>query len=124
MKCEKMSRYFGFGERGKPEYSGKISEQRRGPRYSQRWKAIKPVHLLFTINCFLLFYIFIAECSLPPKIKTTILILHVLVQWSSKELGGITLVIHPISTDSTLVDHTYLMLMVSSGTLSEVNIIP
>ena len=73
--------------------------------------------------CFPFCY-FIVECSFPPKIRTTIVGVAVLVQWSSKALGGIKIVINPISTDSTLVDHIKLLLMGSTGKHLEVIIIP
>ena len=104
---------------------GKISQSREedqdtrnaGRRISQSFPFL---HLIV----YFFLYIFIAECSLPPKIKTTIVILQVLVQCATKELGGITSVMNLTSTDCTLVDHTHPLLMVSAGTLSEVHIIP
>ena len=48
----------------------------------------------------------------------------VLVNWSSKALGGMTVVIDPISTDSILVDRMSLMLMGSTGRHLEVIVIP
>ena len=45
-------------------------------------------------------------------------------QRSIKALGGIKVVIDPISTDSILVDHMTLMLMGSTGRHLEVIIIP
>ena len=81
---------------------------------------------LFTFNASLFsFYYFTVERGFPPKIKTTIFGV-VLVLTCTKALGGITVVMHPISTDRILVDHICmkLSLMGSTGTPLEVNSIP
>jgi len=57
-------------------------------------------------------------------IRTTIFGVTVLVQRRLKVLGGITIVIHPISTDSIVVDLIKLMPMGSTGTDLEAFIIP
>ena len=70
-----------------------------------------------------LFLLFIVECSFPPKIRKTIFGV-VLVQRRLKALGGIKLVIDPISTDSILVDTMTLLPMGSTGRHLEVLSIP
>ena len=47
-----------------------------------------------------------------------------LVQWISRALGGMKIVMNPISTDSILVDHMALLLMGSTGRNLEVLSIP
>ena len=85
---------------------------------------IVPVLLsLLLMPLFFSFYYFTVECGFPPKIKTTIFGV-VLVRRPTKALGGITVIMHPISTDRILVDHMKLSLMGSTGTPLEVNSIP
>ena len=57
-------------------------------------------------------------------IRTTIVGVTVLVQRCLKVLGGITVVIHPISTDSIVVDLIIVTPTGSTGSHLEVNIIP
>ena len=85
---------------------------------------IEPILLSAWFQCVFCFSFcyFIAECAFPPKIRTTILG-AILVQRRIKALGGIKLVINPISTDSILVDHMTLLPMGSIGWHLEVIII-
>ena len=57
-------------------------------------------------------------------IRTTIFGIRVLVQWRIKVLGGITIVIHPISTDSIVVDLIIVTPTGSTGSYLEAYIIP
>ena len=65
------------------------------------------------------------EWSFPPKIRTTMKA-AILVQWGIKALGGIKIVMNPISTDCTFVDLMIVTLMAlgSTGWNLEVIVIP
>ena len=91
-----------------------------GKRFHHR---ANPSLLFECVFCFS-FCHFTVQCSFPPKIRTSIFGVTVLVQWSSRALGGIKIVMNPISTDSILVDLIRLTPMGSTGGHLEVIIIP
>ena len=79
--------------------------------YRLHWRKVGDISsapVLLSFEC--LFCHFTVKCSFPPKIRTTIFGV-VLVLRSTRALGGIASVIHPTSTDSILADHTRLKLM-------------
>ena len=92
--------------------------------YRLHWRRVGDINsapVLPSFEC--LFCHFTVKCSFPPKIRTTIFGVFLVLR-STKALGGIITVIILISTDSILVDDTSLMLMGSTGWHLEVIVIP